>query len=149
MTALVAWLVWVPVNNLAIKSGSNIVVVIFDEVLASIFVGGLVGSVIGLLPLEGLPGGQLAKWRKDVWAIVIFVAMFLLIEVELRPASGPTHPGSAPVVTACVLFIVFGSLSLGTRAYFRHRAERKGPTPTITTPSDVVNRQHSDRESSN
>jgi len=125
--ALLAWVLWIPLNHAALTGGGNFVEAILDDVLGSMFVGGLIGSVIGLLPLEGLPGGSLVKWRRDVWAGVLFLALFLLVSVELRPSSGPTHPGGAPVVTAIVLFIAFGGLSFGTRSYFAQRKERKEP----------------------
>jgi hypothetical protein len=118
--ALIAWMFWIPINHLALEGGGNFIETILDDVLGSIFIGGLIGSVIGLLPLTGLPGGNLVKWRRDVWAGVFFVALFLLISVELRPSSGPTHPGGAPIFTAIVLFLAFGGLSFGARSYFAH-----------------------------
>lgn len=133
--ALLAWLVWVPVNHLALEHSHEVLLVIVDDVLGSIFVGGLVGTVIGLLPLEGLPGGHLTKWRRDVWAGVFFVAVFLLVEVELRPASGPTHPGGAPVVTAIVLFVIFGALSFGFREFFARRKRRASPSTPAASES--------------
>jgi hypothetical protein len=97
------------------------------------------GSVIGLLPLQGLPGGHLSKWRKDVWGAIFFIALFLLIEVELNPDSGPTHPGGAPVVTAIILFLVFGGLSIGLHRFFTRRnrvAESSAPTPPPAAKTD-------------
>lgn len=123
--AVVAWFAWIPMNHLALEKGSNFIEVILDDALASIFVGGLIGTTIGLLPLEGMPGGHLSKWRKDVWGVIFFIALFLLIEVELNPASGPTHPGGAPIVTAIVLFVIFGGLSIGLHRYFVRRTETK------------------------
>jgi hypothetical protein len=123
--ALLAWFLWVPVNHFALEHGHDVILAIVDDVLASVFVGGLVGTVIGLLPLEFMPGGTLAKWRKDVWAVVFFVAIFLLVEVELRPAAGPTHPGGAPIVTALVLFAIFGGGTFWMRHFFARRKAAK------------------------
>jgi hypothetical protein len=147
--SLAAWLAWIPTNHLAMEAGSNAFVVLLDDALASIFIAGLVGTVINLLPLKGLPGGTIVGWRRDAWAAVGFLSIFLLIEVELAPASGPTHPGGAPIVTAIVLFVLFGALSFGTREFFerRHRTAATGtpvggdvavaPGPdTTTTPAD-------------
>jgi hypothetical protein len=132
--AVIAWFAWLPVNQLALNHANDALIVIADDLLASIFVGGMVGTVIGLLPLRGMPGGHLSQWRRDVWAVVFFVALFLLIEVELRPAAGPGHPGGAPVVTAVILFALFGGLSFGTRHYFtvRHTKARSLETPTAS-----------------
>jgi hypothetical protein len=127
--ALLAWFIWLPVNHLALRHAGNVLVATTDDALGSIFIGGLVGTVIGLLPLEFMPGGTIAKWRRDVWAVVFFVALFLLVEVELRPAAGPTHPGGAPAVTAIVLFVVFGGLSFGTRQFFAHRVGARERVP--------------------
>jgi hypothetical protein len=134
---LLAWFAWIPVNHFALDSG-NVLVGILDDALASIFAGALMGSVIGLLPLQGLPGGHLSKWRKDVWGVIFFIALFLLIEVELNPDSGPTHPGGAPVVTAIILFVVFGGLSIGLRRFFTRRNREKesasiAPPPGVNT----------------
>lgn len=130
MVALLAWMAWIPVNHLALEGGGNFIEAILDDVLGSLFIGGLIGSVIGLLPLEGLSGGTLVKWRRDVWAGIFALAVFLLVSVELRPSSGPTHPGGAPITTAIILFLAFGGLSFGARWYFAQRKLRKPPATT-------------------
>jgi hypothetical protein len=129
--ALLAWFAWVPMNHLALTHAGNIPIAVVDDVLGSIFVGGLVGTVVGLMPLQFMPGGALLRWRKDVWAIVFFVALFLLVEVELNPASGPTHHGGAPIVTAIVLFVGFGGSTWFTRRYFIKRADTKDAVPAL------------------
>jgi hypothetical protein len=136
--ALLAWFAWVPINHLAGLHTGNIPLGIVDDVLGSIFVGGLVGTVIGLMPLQFMPGGALLKWRKDVWAIVFFVALFLLVEVELNPDSGPTHHGGAPIVTAIVLFIGFGGATWMMRRYFIQRAAtKKELSPALATTATI------------
>ena len=143
VVAMLAWFAWIPINHLATLHSGNIVIALADDVFGSIFVGGLVGTVVGLLPLEFLPGGTLAKWRRDVWAGVFFVAMFLLIAVELRPAAGPTHHGNAPIVTAIVLFLIFGGATFWMKSYFAKRAQRKvilaGPvTEMLSSPPKEI-----------
>ncbi len=142
--ALIAWFLWVPVNHFAVEYGHNLILAIIDDVLASVFVGGLVGTVIGLLPLEFMPGGTLAKWRKDVWAGVFFLAIFLLVEVEIRPAAGPTHPGGAPIITVLVLFAIFGGGTFWMRHFFAARKAAKDlssldtPAPNLITASEAT-----------
>jgi hypothetical protein len=123
--------------------------------VGSVFVGGLVGNVIGLTPLRFLPGGPLMEWNRGVWAATFGVAVFGLIEVELRPQSVSAHPGSAPVVTAVVLFVFFGGITAGLRWYFSRREQSReggeekaaGPpaaqgvavaTASVATPSPEV-----------
>jgi hypothetical protein len=141
--ALIAWFIWVPVNHIALNHVGNVPIGLVDDVLGSIFVGGLVGTVVGLMPLSMMPGGTLLRWRKDVWVVVFFIAVFLLVEIELNPASGPTHHGSAPVVTALVLFVGFGGATLWMRYFFAQRAKAKGTTPALAAgsipPTSVAN----------
>ena len=122
VVAVVAWLAWLPVNALARSHGGDALVVVADDVLGSIFVGGLVGSVISLIPIDFLPGKVIANWHRGVWALIFFVATFLLLEVELRPASGPTHPGHASLETVVALFVLFGGATFLLRWYFERRA---------------------------
>lgn len=136
--AIGAWLLWIPVNHLATGSSTNAVLVVLDDTLASVFAGGLFGTAISLMPLRGLPGGHLSRWRRDAWAAILFLSVFLIIQVELRPASGPSHPGSAGVVTIILLFIVFGALSFGFRGYFNHRhklAAVAAPSAPVAPPA--------------
>ena len=113
--AVIAWLIWVPVGRAAAVPGAPFAVVLAADLLGSIFVGGLVGNVIGLLPLRFLSGGTLMAWSRAAWAATFGIAVFGLVEVELRPQSTSAHPGSAPVVTAVPLFVLFGGSSAGMR----------------------------------
>jgi hypothetical protein len=146
--AVLAWFVWIPTNHFAGLHPGNIPIGLIDDVLGSIFVGGLVGTVIVLMPLEFMPGGALLKWRKDVWAVMFFVALFLLVEVELNPDSGPTHHGSAPIVTAIVLFVGFGGSTWLMRRYFIKRAAAKKPVLAIAGAPAIGPALESDSESS-
>jgi hypothetical protein len=125
--AVVAWLLWIPVGRAAAVHGASFPVVLLADLLGSVFVGGLVGNVIGLMPLRFLPGGTLIEWNRGAWAATFGIAVFGLIEVELRPQSASAHPGSAPVVTAVVLFVFFGGITAGLRWYFSRREhDREG-----------------------
>ena len=129
--ALAAWFLWLPVSHLALEHDTNTILVVADDVLGSIFVGGLVGTVISLIPIDFLPGKVIAAWHRGMWALVFFVATFLLIEVELRPASGATHPGHASIETALALFAFFGGATFLMRWYF----ERRLVSPPAVTPA--------------
>lgn len=127
--AVLAWFAWVPVHGAAANPDAGFITVVAADLLASLFVGGLVGSVIGLLPLRFLPGGTLVEWSRAAWAVTFGIAVFGLLEVELRPQSTAAHPGKAPIVTAIVLFVLFGGISIGLRAYFNARKRRLTDTP--------------------
>jgi hypothetical protein len=60
-------------------------------------------------------------------ALIFFVVTFLMIEVELRPASGSTHPGHASLNTVVALFVLFGGATFWMRWYFERRTKLKPP----------------------
>jgi hypothetical protein len=122
--AVLAWIIFVPVDRAALGSGSNFGIVLVDDFLACVFVGGLVGLAIGMLPLKFLPGGTLYQWKRGVWAVMIAVSMFGIIAIMLRPSSASEKPSNSPFVATIILFAVFGGLSVAFRQYFAHR---RGP----------------------
>ena len=132
VVAVLAWFAWVPVHTAAAAVNAGFVTVVASDLLASLFIGGLVGSVIGLLPLNFLPGGTLISWKRWVWASVFGLAVFGLLEIELRPQSTAAHPGSAPMITAIVLFVLFGGVSVGMRMFFSRR--ERGPAASTVAP---------------
>jgi hypothetical protein len=121
--AVIAWFVWVPVNHAALHHPGVFPLVILDDLLASLFVGGLVGSVINLIPVRFMPGHTLASWHRGAWMAVFGVAAFGMVEIVLFP-SRHNHAGHAPIITIIVLFVLFGGGSLVFREYFSRRERR-------------------------
>ena len=119
--AVGAWFAWIPINHAATQHGAFFGLVLLDDLLSSLFVGGITGTVIILLPLRFMPGEALFSWHRGMWAATFGVATFGLVEILLRPATGTTRAGSVAWVTAAVLFAIFGVGSLAFREYFaRH-----------------------------
>jgi hypothetical protein len=137
LAAVAAWVAFIPIDRLALHPEPNFGIVLVDDWLASIFVGGLVGVTIGLLPLRFLPGGTLAQWHRGLWAAMFGIALFGVVAIMLRPSSGPARPGSAPVVTAVVLFVVFGGVSVAFREYFARRKPAGDRESRVTAPTGV------------
>jgi hypothetical protein len=125
VVAVIAWLIWVPVGHAAGVPGAPLPIVVLADMLAAIFVSGLVGTVIMLMPLRLLPGATLAAWNRWAWAVTFGGAVFGLVEVVLHSGSTPAHPGKAAIVTAVLLFVVFGGMTVGLRWYFSHRKRSK------------------------
>jgi hypothetical protein len=135
--AVIAWFVWVPVNHAALHHPGVFPLVILDDLLASLFVGGLVGSVINLIPVRFMPGHTLASWHRGAWMAVFGVAAFGMTEIVIFPTRH-NHAGHAPIITIIVLFVLFGGGSLVFREYFSRRERRlelaKGATATEPVP---------------
>jgi hypothetical protein len=123
--AVFAWFVWLPVHDRSVAADPGAGWVLVADYLAPLVVGGFVGSVLGLIPIHFMPGGTLFGWKRSVWGATFAVAFFGLLQVLLRPDQSPSHSGSAPVVTATVLFLVFGAVSVGFNLYFERRKKRR------------------------
>jgi hypothetical protein len=107
------------VHTAATGQSAAALLVLVTDFLGALFAGGLVGSVLSLLPFRFLPGGALLAWHKGAWAALFGVALFGVIEIMLRPENG--HASSAPLVTTIALFAVAGALSIGFALYFSRR----------------------------
>ena len=138
--AVMAWFAWVPVNHVAIRHGAGFGWVLGDDVFASIFVGGITGTVIALLPLRFMPGHQLFTWHRGVWAATFGIATFGLMETLVRPAAGAPQPGNIAWATAAGLFLVFGIGSLAFREFFARRVP--GDTARIALGAKLITELH-------
>lgn len=133
--AVLAWLLWLPAHDRTFGDSANPGLILAVDVLAALVVGGFVGSVIGLFPLRFLSGGTLFGWNRGVWAGTFGLALFGLIQVLLHPGESPAHSGNAPVVTAVVLFGVFGAVSVGFNQYFERRKRRRAQAALTAGPA--------------
>jgi hypothetical protein len=122
--SVLAWVLWVPLNTRAAAQGAFPLLVVVDDFLAALLVGGLVGSVIGLLPLRFLPGGTIREWNPRVWFVLFGVAVFALVEFVIRsPASSGAHHSG--LIVTILLFVAFAGVSVGFREYFATRWRRE------------------------
>ncbi len=127
IVAILAWVLWVPVQRVATQSGASFALVILDDFLASVFVGGLVGTTIGLLPLRFLPGWDLREWHSGAWLACFAFAVLAVVEVLLIPHND--NHSNVPLVTTIALLVVFGGLSVGMREWFARRRRSSNDEP--------------------
>jgi hypothetical protein len=92
-----------------------------DDLFASMFVGGLVGVLIGLLPLRFLPGWTLKEWHRGVWAGMFALASLLVVEVLLLSHPRGVRGHHSPLVVTVLLFMLFGGGSVLFRELFARR----------------------------
>lgn len=127
VVAVAAWIIWTPVNTWASHPHPVFVVLMADTFLGGLFVSGIVGTALNLVPLEFLTGATLIHWNKRVWAALMAVAMFLLIQVMVRPAARSSRLSDAPIVTTVVFFVAFAGLSIWFNRYMTARHHRLHP----------------------
>jgi hypothetical protein len=124
IVAVSAWLIWVLADGAASRQGAGFGLAFLENFLAAVFVSGLVGLVIGLVPLRFLPGERLAAWHWGAWSAVFAVAALALLQIMLRPESATAHAASAPILVTAGLFVGFGAASILFWLYFRVRNPR-------------------------
>ena len=125
--AFVAWLVWVPVSSQSAAHPTSFGWALASNFLAALFVSGMVGLLIGLVPLRFLPGEKLAGWHRGVWGAVFGLAALAVIEVMLRPQSAGARVSNVPFWTTAGLFVGFGAASILFWSYFRVRRGKIRP----------------------
>jgi uncharacterized protein DUF642 len=123
MSAL-AWIAWIPVNAAALHPNPFFGIVLLDDLLAALFVSGLVGSFFGMMPIRGLPGWTVKRWSNWAWAAAFAVTILGLFQILLRP--GIAGHGHRPLVMSILLFMLFGAGSV----LFHEHFERKGRRST-------------------
>jgi hypothetical protein len=128
-----AWALWTPVNSAASAAHHpGTMLLIADTLLASIFVAGVINTVINLLPIETLAGRTLFNWHRGAWAVTFFVSVFLFVDVMLLPAARAQRASKAPILVTFGLFAVFAALSITFNRYFAFRHRRTLKTRNAT-----------------
>ncbi len=129
IVSIVAWLVWVPVSSAASADPASFGLALFENFLAALFLSGMVGLVIGLVPLRFLPGERVVRWHRGVWAALFGIACLAVVEVMIRPQTSAAARHTEPFWTTVALFVAFGAASVLFWAYFKVQAT-PGPEAT-------------------
>ena len=123
-----AFFLRVPVSAAAAEPGSSIWWIGVEICLTLIFLWGIEGLAVGMLPMRFLDGRKVLRWSKPAWAALFFLGVFTTVHVLLRPGSG--YVGSTSDAVRIGVMIVFALCGLGSLlfwAYFRYRPARWVP----------------------
>jgi uncharacterized protein DUF642 len=130
----VAWTAWVPVNAAALRPNPFFGVVLLDDLLAALFVSGLVGSFFGMMPIRGLPGWTVRQWSNWAWVAAFGVTILGLFQILLRP--GIAGHGHRPLILSIVLFVLFGAGSVLFHEHFERKTRRTTLEPVAVVHVD-------------
>jgi hypothetical protein len=120
-----AWFARVPVAEAAGAPDASIWWVGLEACLALVFLWGIEGLVVAMLPMRFLDGRKVMAWNRVVWAVLMFLGVFATVHVLLSPNSGYVgHTTGEVAVGVVALFVIFGAISVGLWAYFRYRPRR-------------------------
>ncbi|MGH9265915.1 MAG: FGLLP motif-containing membrane protein [Acidimicrobiales bacterium] len=111
-----------PVTAAAAEPGSSIWWIGLEICLAIIFLWGVEGLAVAMLPMRFLDGQKVMRWNRAAWAVLFFLGVFATVHVLLRPGSGYVGETSDTVtIGVMVLYVLFGLGSAAFWAYFRYR----------------------------
>ena len=116
-----------PVSAAAAEPGANIWWIGLEICLAMIFLWGVEGLAVAMLPMRFLDGRKVLRWSKPAWAVLFFLGIFATVHVLLRPGSGYVGETNAVSIGVLALFALFGVISVSLWAYFRFRPQRWAP----------------------
>ena len=121
--AVLAWLAWSPLHTISATGLQALGLLVVTSALASVFIGGLISSLINMAPIRYLSGHKLINWRREVWALIFGLSVFLVLEVLLFPAQSAknAHASTTPLLVTLGLFLAFGIFSVAFWWYFARR----------------------------
>ena len=120
-----AWFARMPVSAAAARPGASVWWVGLEVCLAMIFLWGVEGLAVAMLPLRFLDGRKVFRWSRLAWALLFFLGLFATFHVLLAPGSGYVgHTTGGVAIGVMALYAVFGLGSVGFWAYFRYRPQR-------------------------
>jgi hypothetical protein len=122
LLALVAWVLWLPVQQAAAHPHPSPALLVIETLLGVVFLAGIQSVAFGMLPLPFLPGREVVAWNRWAWFGIFGLAMFVFSWVLLQPGSGFAdevhHIDVLPVLITCGAFAL---LTFGFMAYLRLR----------------------------
>jgi hypothetical protein len=125
--ALVSWVARVPVSARAELAHPGMIWIALEAALTGVFLLGLEGAVIGMLPLRFVRGRDVWEWNRWIWAGVTFVCITVFVHILFTPNTGGVFSNAATsTVKLILLFVIFGALSVGFWAWFRFRPDPEG-----------------------
>ncbi len=110
--ALAAWLARQPLSSWTHSTHASVVAVGVDAALVSIFIAGVQGVLISLLPLRYLPGRDIFKWNRAVWAVLLGISAFIFFHLLL--GQGSSYVGT---INGTIAAAIFTGLFVGTTIF--------------------------------
>lgn len=83
----IALLAWIGYSLLAQVSAPSAPVVFIQETLSGLVIAGIAAIPLVLLPVRGLPGAAVWRWKRRVWGVVYGVGLFAFLLVLLPMPS--------------------------------------------------------------
>jgi hypothetical protein len=134
-----AFFLRVPVAHRAAMPHPSVWWIGIEAGLVLVFLWGVEGMAVAMLPMRFLDGRKVIDWNRIVWAVLMFLGVFATVHVLLAPSSGYVgHTSKQVAIGVAILFAIFGALSIAMWAYFRYRPERWNRNPGQGTEDEFL-----------
>lgn len=124
MLSVGAWLLVGPIRS-AQGDSSSWLLAVAEATAVVVFVGGIEGTLFGMIPIAATDGGKLFRWNRWVWAVIALVAAFLTWHVLLGREQA--YFGGLREASSITMLVVFGAYTALTVAAWAYFARRKAP----------------------
>ncbi len=120
--AVASWLLITPIRSFA-DGSSGWFPAVLEATAVCIFIGGIEGVLLNMIPLAEMDGARVYHWNRWLWLALAATAAFLTWHVlfgrERENFSGLREASS---LTVLVVFGLYTVLTVGVWAYFRRRS---------------------------
>jgi len=99
-----------------------------EAIAVIVFIGGLEGLLINLMPLDVMDGAKIYRWRRSVWVGLTLVSAFLAWHILLNSQRAYFDSlRTAGSLSVLVAFVVYTAAGVALWAFFAVRQRRSGP----------------------
>ncbi|MDQ4070491.1 MAG: hypothetical protein M3203_13625, partial [Actinomycetota bacterium] len=111
--SVAAWFANMRVSELAAEPDASAWWIGLEACLVLIFLWGIEGVAVAMLPMRFLDGRKVIDWNRVVWSVLMFLGVFAVVHVLLSPNSGYVGQTTGEVaIGVLLLFCVFGAISV-------------------------------------
>ena len=119
--SVACWLFVGPVREVPVGWLSHLL----EGVAVIVFIGGLEGLLINLIPLDVMDGSKIYRWNRRIWVALLLVSAFLFWHVLLNTQRSYFDSlRTASSATVLAGFLLYAAAGIGLWAYFRLRKSR-------------------------
>jgi hypothetical protein len=101
---------------------------ILEGVAIIVFVGGLEGLFVNLIPLQVMDGAKIYRWNRRVWIALVLVTAFLVWHVLLNSQGAYFESlRKASSLSVLIAFLIYTAAGVGLWGYFELRGRKQRP----------------------